>query len=581
MKMHHTNQNLKTLHTKFKDVRPFSPACPAGTGSRGNQNSDLAQSFPLFGALPVDVQNMVWKNAKKKPCVTISNGVNIPDHGEGRTIRVYITQSPYFQPIPDAPIAGRKPVPPGRYEYRWRLRTSEAPCKLDFISRNTWEEYQRRFPHRLELRDDPKSEVVRFDANRDTIAMDISSLFALSDYATPIGEPGVGGQRYGHGPPEPTRELKLIGFENIQRLAIPMADHPQRQGLDWLIKNVFTGIHSSIPGVDTLREDEAPHPGSDSRPSITEGLRLQDLRLNTRRDRRDLRRTTHWGLRDLFLLQLQNIFKVDGFSQLPLYTVEFVAEYRNEASNRKAAAWEFFKRLPNPGYGKEEDDKDGPEPELPCRGPEAPPSGTLLERYNGLYREFYDRSDSNDNEFSDPEYDEDGMAESKGEPTRRRHHYGVACRAWGKREQKEREEFCEIFEEAYEKLRSSAGERPFSAAAALNINFQCDRWRKLFGFANWFVYLPVLNEEGDPQDVAWERYFVKTNIEWVTSVANQDDDCEDVHKRVEKQAAIIVLRWHEYTEKHKPILQELHLIGKQLKYPHNPAKWVIKDDYSI
>ncbi|PVH79927.1 hypothetical protein DL98DRAFT_588921 [Cadophora sp. DSE1049] len=309
----HSTQAVQSPERDQADPRPAD--------AQGPQSPDSMDSFPSFSKLPNDVQGIIWDMSNNMPRIRISNGVNVPEYGEGRVIQVYITQTPYFQPIPHVPIVGRQPVPPGRYEYRWRLWTSEAPNELDFINRDTWEEYQRRYPHRLELRDDPRSEVVRFDANRDTIFVDIQSLFALSDYATPRGEPGVGGQAYGHGPPEATRKAQLIGFENVQRLTIPISYPPERQGLTWLMKNVFTGIHPSIPGIESVPWDEAPNPASDPRPSISEDLRFPNIA--------EPLVTSRWTLRNFLLLQLQNIFN-----------------YQSLAADREVAAREFFLRLP-------------------------------------------------------------------------------------------------------------------------------------------------------------------------------------------------------------------------------------------
>jgi len=102
--------------------------------------------------------------------------------------------------------------------------------------------------------------------------MDIQSLFPIGNYATPRGEPAVGDRAYGHGPPEATRRTQLIGFADIQRLAMPISYPPEIQGIEWLLKHVFTGIHPYIPGFETIPGDGAPSPGSDRCPSAVHYL---------------------------------------------------------------------------------------------------------------------------------------------------------------------------------------------------------------------------------------------------------------------------------------------------------------------
>ena len=567
-----SDQSFQSVQAAQTAQEPQSrPAHSAGSDLEKSEPPASMDSFPLFGELPIEAQGIIWDISNTTPRLKISNGVNITGHGEGRTIQVHIRQTPYFQTIGDVPVVGRQPVPSGRYEYRWRLWTSDALNQLDFISRDTWEEYQRRYPDLLELRDDPRSEVVRFDASRDTIYLDIQSLFALSDYATNRGEPGFGDQSYGHGLTEDSRKAHLIGFENIQRLAMPIPYPPERQGIDWLLKNIFIGIHPSISGVETLPDDVAHKPASDPRPSVAQDPKFPGSG--------DFPVVNRWSLRDFLLLQLKNIFKVRSFSKLPLHTDEFIAEYRAHAANREAAAREFF--LLNPTPSEEQVQDDGPDPRVPCWGQEVPASGDILARYNHLLREFYDRKETDEDGFSDAEDDEVGMRDSLGEPSRRRHHITVARRALNEKAVTEFNKYKVLIGQAFvtllPNLQRSWSMSQTDLTEARNMGASMGRFVGLGSIAGWPVDIPSILELGFSSPLM-PGPRLPSDIDSATALANQDDDGIDEFGHLEKRTAALAINWYQREDKQERILGEVEEIDEQIDFSDlalwDPARWM-------
>ncbi|KAG4428933.1 hypothetical protein IFR05_015589 [Cadophora sp. M221] len=308
----------------------------------------------------------------------------------GRIIQVRTVQTLFYQAIPPAPIVGQQSVPPGRFEYTWRLCVSNPPNPSNFTNRAEWEAYLVENPVRLELRDDDKSEVVRFNADRDTIYMDNQSLFALTDFITPRGEPGVGGRSFGYGPPEAERRLRLIGFEHIQRLGIPIAYPPGRRVFTWLRKNVMTSLREEIPTPPALVKDNSSYSALGTPPATGNERRFPGMGSRPVSDR--------CSLCDFLVRGLLNIFDGSTFQDMPSQTDEFDAASRAFASNREGAAREFFLQLPTP------EDKD-PGSESICSHP-GPPSGVLelQETYSQLLTRFDNVPDETEcADSSDPE----------------------------------------------------------------------------------------------------------------------------------------------------------------------------------
>ncbi|KAH7323480.1 hypothetical protein BKA65DRAFT_555162 [Rhexocercosporidium sp. MPI-PUGE-AT-0058] len=365
----------------IQQVRPVQStqlmqATPAAQSATGESSQPSQPSQQSQGPHPaynwIDIPSGYWE----------------PSQGYGRTIQVHITQTASYQPIPPAPIVGRQPVPPGRYQYTWRLWGTDRSNPFNFINRASWEAYQTQNPHTLELRDDARSEVVRLNADRDTMFMDIQSLFALSDYATPNGVTGFGGRAFGYGPPAAQRRLRLLGFENIQHLGIPIPYPPLRQGITWLKQNVMTGPMDQLPTPPGVLGDRAPYPALRTRPTIGDDYRFLD-------DDDDLPVTNRYSLRNYLVRQLQNIFNVRSFRDLPLHTTAFITTRKALVVNRGGAAREFFMRLPTVESEDPGSESDGSDPGLPGGGPEPELSGELQARYNQLLKGFHNAPNAN------------------------------------------------------------------------------------------------------------------------------------------------------------------------------------------
>ncbi|PVH79926.1 hypothetical protein DL98DRAFT_588920 [Cadophora sp. DSE1049] len=142
---------------------------------------------------------------------------------EHQVIQVDVVQELRFV-LPTDVAAPNGPFPEGQFRYTFYISSPERHHYLNFITQQKYHDYLERYPDVLELRGDPRTRPVRFKSQYDSIFMDIASLFALADFATPRGSPVGVGAVTGQGPPPFQRRQRLLNFNNIERLEWPLQD---------------------------------------------------------------------------------------------------------------------------------------------------------------------------------------------------------------------------------------------------------------------------------------------------------------------------------------------------------------------
>jgi hypothetical protein len=141
-----------------------------------------------------------------------------PGPSAGRTIVIVFTQKPIYRPSrPGDTYAGR-PAKRAHVHYNYSLVSAaghHGPAPPDTTNRTTYNEYLRRNPNVLQLN---SGQIIRFNATRDTIFMDMLSLFCLGSYLETHSLK--------------SRQRFLKGFGSIRNLATPLLYIKGKEGFD-------------------------------------------------------------------------------------------------------------------------------------------------------------------------------------------------------------------------------------------------------------------------------------------------------------------------------------------------------------
>ncbi|KAL2063159.1 hypothetical protein VTL71DRAFT_6231 [Oculimacula yallundae] len=185
-----------------------------------------------FNGLPVELRRMIYNLAADRD----------PDRNSfaPKRIHVKVHSQLRFLPPPLAVVGQQTPEGQFRYDF-WLEFRNPAAHNVNFVNQETYRDYLDRYPNVLELRGHHRlSDIVRFNAEIDTIVMHGLSLFILADFATPIASPVGPGGITGQGPPALLRSQQLLGFQLIQRLESNLSNN--MAGSRWLQANVLTGL---------------------------------------------------------------------------------------------------------------------------------------------------------------------------------------------------------------------------------------------------------------------------------------------------------------------------------------------------
>lgn len=129
--------------------------------------------------------------------------------------------------------------------------------------------YYELFPDVLRLVDESGTQcgiAIRFNAEFDTIFMDLESLRSLYDYTRPAQPVPGAATEGGFGPSMIARKRNLTGFNLIRRLKAPLPASPTVDGIEYLRYHIFTGL------IHPVEEDFGAFPRLD-----TAHLRLLNL----------------------------------------------------------------------------------------------------------------------------------------------------------------------------------------------------------------------------------------------------------------------------------------------------------------
>ncbi|KAK0122218.1 hypothetical protein ONS95_010473 [Cadophora gregata] len=190
-------------------------------------------AFTLFPQLAFELRLRIWEAAFP---VLSTSSVTVPIQID-RTIHLLYTTST---------------VVPARIYYTYRLSAPLAPLPPPHTNREVYNEYQRRYPVILDLLPDlhdPASSTnkgansanagaqkIRFNPDKDTIFIDLHSLFSLSDIL--------------QSPPSLKTLARFSGFDQIRHLSTPL-DKPNIFGLFHLTRWLFTGLPSTPASAST------------------------------------------------------------------------------------------------------------------------------------------------------------------------------------------------------------------------------------------------------------------------------------------------------------------------------------------
>ncbi|CZS91343.1 hypothetical protein WAI453_003605 [Rhynchosporium graminicola] len=219
-------------------------------------------NFVQFERLPKEIRRMIYAiSSDRDPDVNLYAP-------EKLLVRVF---SELFSDSPRKPQYERL-----EYKFSLVLVNRQRASQVNFVNRETYREYLDRYPNFLQLRwplPGVRSSPIRFNARIDTIQMDVPSLFAITDVATPLDSAtGVGGNP-GQGSPIGLNIQQLRGFDWIQKLEVNIQFAPDDPaapivpplipedlfGIQWLRTNILTGLLGPMVQNDTIPNDMLPN----------------------------------------------------------------------------------------------------------------------------------------------------------------------------------------------------------------------------------------------------------------------------------------------------------------------------------
>ncbi|KAF8860840.1 hypothetical protein BDZ45DRAFT_777807 [Acephala macrosclerotiorum] len=207
----------------------------------------IPTSFTKFSQLPREIQLMIWQQAM--------NG----EDGAPRRIRVQFHATPFIFTL-------REEAPTGTTMLNWDFEcdspTHPDPGEVMLANRQAHAEFRRVNPHCIQLRSDGPR--IYFNGVRDTIVMDIRSIYTLGQYMLPLRMLGWGPQYY---------RQALHGFGFVQRLAVPLPDPASE---------LFTGMHGVIrrgmlENLTTIATSPALEDSTPGTPTILQRFLIRQL----------------------------------------------------------------------------------------------------------------------------------------------------------------------------------------------------------------------------------------------------------------------------------------------------------------
>lgn len=167
------------------------------------------------------------------------------EDGTLRKIRVRFHATPFIFML-------QKEAPTGTALLNWDFEcdspTHPDPGQVMLANRQAHAEFRRINPHYIQLRSDGLR--IYFNGARDTIVMDIRSIFTLGQYMLPLRMLGWGPQYY-------RQSLHGMGF--IQRLAVPLPD-PSSEHFTGMHRVIRRGMLENLAAITTspVLEDSTP-----------------------------------------------------------------------------------------------------------------------------------------------------------------------------------------------------------------------------------------------------------------------------------------------------------------------------------
>lgn len=200
-------------------------------------------TFHAFGRLPNELREMIWQHA--------SGGDGYYNNGPARTIEVLLLPSSPHWIHPDDAKECEPPLSPLRFDFRLvegsrtdeSLETAKKAHPLSQATYHSREVFRRLNPNCLQLLDlgglSRSGPLIRFNASRDKIFMDLETLFYLKEYASYVDTYIV------------TRPRLLCGFDRIQSLSRPLGSTLElaRSMLRLLDGGPKIAEHSILPSV--------------------------------------------------------------------------------------------------------------------------------------------------------------------------------------------------------------------------------------------------------------------------------------------------------------------------------------------